>query len=217
MARNLETITFDPARFRQELDAFGVLLASSHDLSETRDIQPLFKRSKQLSAYMGTFAPNIGPATELAFEFPFFGDFKADVLLGNKRASEFCVIEFEDGRRNSVFKKQPNRGNPEWSPRFEHGFSQLVDWFYNLDDFKNTKNFIKTFGDGHIRLSGLLIVGRDTGLDDAQRSRLKWRSEKILIDSHAISCITFDELYSALHSRFERYGAAFKLQKPKKI
>jgi Domain of unknown function (DUF4263) len=63
----------------------------------------------------------------LAFQFPFFGDFTADLLLGNKKAGEFCVVEFEDGREDSIFKKQPKRGNPEWSTRFEHGFSQLTD------------------------------------------------------------------------------------------
>ena len=215
MAKNLESITFDPKRFRRELKAFGTLLASSPDLSETRDIQPLFKKRKQLSAYMGTFAPNIRPATHLAFEYPFFGDFKADVLLGNKIAGEFCVIEFEDGNRDSIFKNQPARGNSEWSPRFEHGFSQLVDWFYNLDDFKNTKGFEKTFGAGHISLSGLLVIGRSHSLDDSQRSRLKWRSEKVLIDSHPISCVTFDELYSLLHNRFVLYSAASRQEKPK--
>ena len=158
------------------------------------DIQPFFKNSKHLSAYMGTFAPNIGPATDLAFEYPFFGDFLADVLLGNKKAGEFCVVEFEDGRRDSIFKKGGTRANPEWSPRFDHGFSQMVDWFYNLDDFKGTKGFAKAFGNGHIKFIGLLIIGRSAGLDDTQRSRLKWRTEKVLIDSRPINCITFDEL-----------------------
>src|SRR5207245_2698982 len=85
-----------------------------------------------LSAYVGTIFPEVGPATELTFQFPFFGDFKADLVLGNKVAKRFCVVEFEDGGPHSVFKKQPNRGNPEWSARFEHGASQLPDWFYRL-------------------------------------------------------------------------------------
>lgn len=126
---------------------------------------------------MGAIFPEIALATEIAFEFPFFGDFKADLLLGNKGARKFCVVEFEDGRRDSIFKNQPARGNPEWSPRFEHGFSQLTDWFYNLDDFKGTKGFVKTFGDGHIKFFGLLIIGRSASLDAARRSRLDWRTE----------------------------------------
>lgn len=156
------------------------------------------------------------PATELAFEFPFFGDFKADLILGNKSARKFCVVEFEDGRPDSIFKKQPARGNPEWSARFEHGFSQLTDWFYNLDDFKTTKGFTKTFGAGHVKCYGLLLVGRDAGLDDAKRNRLDWRTEKVLIDSHPITCLTFDALYASLHRRFLTYRAAAKLEAGKK-
>ncbi len=216
MARNLETIVFDAGKFEQELKAFDALLKSKTELSESSHIQPFFENSKQLSAYMGTFSPNIGPATDLAFQYPFFGDFKADLLLGNKKTGEFCVVEFEDGRQDSIFKKQPKRGNPEWSSRFEHGLSQLTDWFYNLDDFKGTKNFARTFGFGHIKFIGLLIIGRSAGLDDAKRNRLKWRSEKVLIDSHPINCITFDDLHASLENRFIFYKAASKLEKSKK-
>src|SRR3954453_14086519 len=75
MGAVLEPITFDHAPFEVELAALGTLLASKADLSETRDTRPLFEASKHLSAFLGTFAPDIGPATELAFEFPFFGDY----------------------------------------------------------------------------------------------------------------------------------------------
>ena len=92
---------------------------------------------------------NIAVATEICFEFDFFGDFKADILLGSKQEKEFCVVEFEDGKQNTIFKKQKKRKNPEWSARFEHAFSQIADWFYNLEDFKNTQGFSATFGPGH--------------------------------------------------------------------
>jgi hypothetical protein len=217
VAKNLESIVFEPAVFEKELRAFGKLLKSKTDLSERKDIQPFFEKSKHLSAYLGTYSPYIGQATELAFQFPFFGDFTADLLLGNKQAGEFCVVEFEDGRADSIFKKQPHRGNPEWSSRFEHGFSQLTDWFYHLDDFQGTKGFSKTFGSGHIRFNGLLIIGRSASLDETKKSRLKWRTEKVLIDSHPINCITFDQLYEELQTRFTLYKAASKLEtKPKK-
>ncbi len=216
MAKNLESITFDPAKFEKELKTFGQLLALHRDLSERDDIQPFFRKNKHLSAYMGTFSPNLGPATELAFEYPFFGDFSANLLLANKRAGQFCVIEFEDGRHDSIFKKPGNRGNPEWSARFDHGFSQIVDWFYNLDDLKKTHTFAKTFGYGHIGFFGLLVIGRSASLDDAKRSRLKWRTEKVLIDSHPVSCITFDELHSVLQERFIMYKAASRFERKKK-
>src|SRR5208337_2338690 len=114
MASVLETIVFDPARFQQELQAFDALLKSKPDLSEVKDIQPFFKKSKHLTAYLGTFALNIAVATEICFEYEFFGDFKADILLGSKREKEFCVVEFEDGKQDTIFKRQKKRKNPEW-------------------------------------------------------------------------------------------------------
>lgn len=140
MAKNLESLEFEPAKFERELKAFGLLLKSKSSLSEAADIQPFFEKNRQLSAYLGTYSPNIGPAAEIAFQYPFFGDFTADLLLGNKKAGEFCVVEFEDGGEDSIFKKQPRRGNPEWSARFEHGFSQLTDWFYHWMIFVGPKD-----------------------------------------------------------------------------
>jgi hypothetical protein len=212
----LEHIAFDPTRFQKELKALEVLLDSKPDLSEAADIQPLFKKSKHLTAYVGTIFPEFGPATELTFEYPFFGDFKADILLGSKTARKFAVVELEDGRRHSIFKKQPKRGNPEWSTRFEHGFSQLADWFYNLDDFKGTKGFARTFGTGHIKFVGLLLIGRSASLDATRRSRLDWRTEKVLIDSHPVTCLTFDDLHASLRDRFLMYRAAASLETKKK-
>jgi hypothetical protein len=213
---HLKSINFDPAQFETELEAFAELLKSKKDLSETGELQPFFERSSHLAAYMGTIFTELGPATELAYQYPFFGDFRADLILGNKSAKKFCVVELEDGRQDSIFKKQPKRGNPEWSSRFEHGFSQLTDWFYNLDDFKGTKGFARTFGTGHVKFFGLLVIGRSASLDEARRNRLDWRTEKVLIDSHPITCLTFDDLHDSLRNRFILYRAAAKLETKKK-
>ncbi len=206
MAKNMDAITFDLKRFRKELTEFDRLLARRAELPERAVVQPFFERRRQLSAALGTFTPNPVAATEIAFQFPFFGDYSADLVVGSKAAGEFCVVEFEDGAADSIFKKQPKRGNPEWSSRFEHGVSQLVDWFSHLDDFRGTEAFAKAFGYGHVRFAGLLVIGRNAGLDAARRNRLRWRSEKVLIDSHAVTCTTFDDLAETLRRRFAVYG-----------
>jgi hypothetical protein len=144
MASVLETIVFDPAVFREELDAFDALLKSKADLAERADIQPFFKANKHLTAYIGTLYLNIAVATEICFEFDLAGDFRADILLGSKKANQFCVVEFEPGEQDAIFKKRADRKNPEWSARFEHAFSQIVDWFYSFEDQKNTAAFQNT-------------------------------------------------------------------------
>ena len=212
MSSVLEAIVFDPAIFRQELNAFAALLDSKPDLAVRADIQPFFKANKHLAAFFGTLFLNIPVATELCFEFDLAGDFRADMLLGSRKAHRFLVVEFEPGEADAIFKKQPDRKNPEWSARFEHAFSQIVDWFYCLEDQKNTAAFQHTFGSGEIAFTGLLVMGRRDGLEPPQLRRLSWRTKKVLIDSNKIECITFDELHDALKEKFEFYSAAARAE-----
>lgn len=205
MATVLESIAFAPAIFERELQDFAAFLKSKADLAENDDIKPFFRQRKHLTAYLGTFAPSIAVASELCFEYEFFGDYRADILLGSKTEKEFCVVEFEGG---AIFKKRPRRKNPAWSARFEHAFSQLTDWFYNLHDFKNTSAFADAFGAGHVGFTGLIVMGRNADLDEAKRNRLKWRTDRVSIDTHKISCLTFDDLHAALQNKFNLYRAA---------
>lgn len=210
MGKAFDAITFDPAKCKRELQALGKLLKANPELSESRDILPFFRARQQLAAFIGTYAPGIGPALEVAYEYSFLGDFTADLVVGNRKKRKYLAIEFEDGKANSIFKKVAGRSNTDWSTRFEHGFSQLVDWFYTLDDYKKTDKFRKEFGDGHITFSGLLIVGRNAGITDSDRIRIEWRTDKVLVDSHSISCITFDDLHQTLKDRLDDYPAASK-------
>jgi Domain of unknown function (DUF4263) len=209
----MEEIVFDPARCRTELAAFKKLLGANNELAERKDIQHFFKKRKQLSALIGTYTGGVGPADLIAFEFPFLGDFSADIVLGDKKAGTFCAVEFEDGKLNSIFRKAANKSMTEWSPRFEHGFSQLVDWFFTLDDFKKTDRFARDFGDGHVRFVALLVLGRNAGLSEHDRRRLRWRTEKVRVDSHTVECLTLDDLYNQLNMRFGFYPAGLKLDK----
>jgi len=191
------------------------LLKSSPELSERKDILPFFKNRIQLSAFIGTYDPDIGPASDLAFDFSFVGDFAADLALGCRAKNHYLAVEFEDGRTNSIFKKLVKKSTTEWSTRFDHGFSQLVDWFCALDDYKKTDKFKNQFGNGHITFSGLLVIGRNAGVSDADRARLDWRTDKVLVDSHSIFCMTFDDLYEYLANRPKYYSKAKKFEKGK--
>jgi hypothetical protein len=216
VTKELESIQFDPKKCRSELRALKKLLDSNSHLDERKTIQPFFQKRKQLSAYIGTYTPAIGPAQLIAFEFPILGDFKADVILGNKASGTFCVVEFEDGKPDNIFKRSAKRSMTHWSPRFEHGFSQLVDWFCLLDDFKKTDRFAKEFGHGYIRLSTLLILGRNSGLSEYDRHRLKWRADKVRIDSHSVECLTFDDLYNDLKTRLDVFPVASEFEKKRR-
>ncbi len=208
--KDFADVVFDPVKCQRELIAFEKLLHSKGGLSEQRDILPFFKKRKQLSSFIGTFAPNIGPAPQLAYEFPFLGDFAADMVLGHREHGEYCVVELEDGRPDSIFAKVGQKSTRESGRRFDHGFSQLVDWFYALDDLKKTSRFTKDFGHGHIKFFGLLIIGRSVGISESDRTRLRWRTEKVRVDSHSIDCLTFDELHEYLRRRMSFYPEVSK-------
>jgi antiviral defense system Shedu protein SduA len=193
------TIHYDPAQCRQELDRFQALLASKQELSERADLQPLFKNSPQLTAFLATSFPKMAPANRLAYEFDIFGDFTADIVVGNFEHKTYCAIELEDARPTSIFNKLDGRATKEWGRRFEHGFGQLVDWFYTFDDHKNSAGFTKHFGYGHIEFFGLLLIGRSADLTEYDSARLHWRSDRVTVNTHKIYCRTYDHLSNDLN------------------
>jgi hypothetical protein len=194
------SIDFDPGQCRKEVDRFQALLDSKAELSERNDLQPLFKESPQLSAFIGTIFPNIGPANRLAYEFGIFGDYRADILIGNFERKSFCAIELEDARPNSIFSKAGDKGTTEWGRRFEHGFGQLVDWFFSFDDQKNTVHFTKLFGYGYIEFFGLLLIGRSADISEHDRTRLRWRPDRVSVNTHIVYCRNYDELCKDLNN-----------------
>ena len=208
MGSKYVNVAFSFKKCKKEVTELGQLLKTAQ-LSEKKDILPFFKTRNHLCAFMGTFAPDIGPAPTIAREFSLLGDFTADLFVDNRDNRQYLAIEFEDGRHNSIFRKV-GRSNTDWSPRFEHGYSQLIDWFATLDDYKKTDKFHKDFGTGYVGFSGLLIVGRNAGVSDDDRLRLAWRADKVRVDSHVINCITFDDLHETLAERLELYSAASK-------
>jgi hypothetical protein len=101
---------------------------------------------------------------------------------------------------NSVFGGGP-KYHEEWGRRFEHGFSQLVDWFWALDTYRGVPDFTRRFGAAPVQFFGMLVVGRRQFLQDHQVERLRWRLDRVLINNHKITCITFDDLYDFISKR----------------
>jgi hypothetical protein len=203
--KELQPISFDLSLVRAELGRLKALLGSKAELSERDDIQPLFKSCPQLSAFIGTQIPGVSPADRIAFEFDVFGDFTADLVIGNSERKAFCAVEFEDARPNSVLHKTTGRATKEWGRRLEHGFGQLLDWFFAFDDLKHSTTFAKHFGSASAEFSGLLVIGRSSHLDEHDTRRLLWRSNRVAVNTHKVLCRTFDELASDLEKQSAMY------------
>lgn len=196
--KTFKPFIFDYRSSLQQLSEFQTFLDSKDELRENDEILPFFREREQLIALLGTLNTNIVKFDRLAFELSFMGSFACDMAVGDSISKSFCLIEFEDAKKDSIFKKNGKKDKLEWSPRFEHGFSQIVDWLWLLDDLKSTYATQTLFGSGDISFTAFLIIGRSKYIDSEGQQRLRWRKNKTLINSHPVHCFTFDELLEAL-------------------
>jgi len=206
----LTPLALSKKQVKDDLKAFKALLndPSKPDLEERRDILPFFRSRPHLCAFMGLYNPLITnyKKISLACEFDIFGDHVADVVIGDVTSHAYCCIEFEDATEMSIFKKTP-KVTPEWSARFEHGFSQLVDWILGLENNKGNAAFQTRFNARSIRYNMLLVIGRDKHLTHlGLKERLDWRTEQVVVASKKFNCITFDGLYNDLLERSKGFN-----------
>ena len=197
-------LKLDRDPFIKELKEFNNLLDSSRFLSEQDDILPFFRKN-QLPLAIGAYYHAILQTDRIAFEYDLFGDFACDLVIGDSTRRAYCFVEFENAAENSIFR-QSKRNVSEWSPRFERGFSQIIDWFYKLDVQSETRDFEYRFGRRSLYSMGPLIIGRDAELSAKEKDRLEWRKRKLLVDSNHIYCLTFDDLYRTLAVRRDIYN-----------
>jgi hypothetical protein len=77
----------------------------------------------------------------------------------------------------------------------------MVDWFWAIDTYRGHPDFERRFGGRAAQFFGLLVIGRRQFLTGHQVERLKRRHDRVQINSHKISCFTFDDLYDFLERR----------------
>jgi len=211
MTKEFKQIQFDPVQCRKEAEQFRDLLATNRDLQERKEVLPFFKERLQLSAFLGSYHPDIVRYDLVAHELPLFGEFVADLVVGDSKTNAFAFIEFEDAAPDSIFVKK--KATPDWSDRFEHGFSQLVDWFFKLNDQGPTVEFEDKFGSRTIYKLGILVIGRTEHLGTRDEQRLRWRQENVLLAARPIHCKTFDQLRDDILDRLDQFTIAAKAER----
>ncbi|MEM8831955.1 MAG: Shedu immune nuclease family protein [Cyanobacteria bacterium P01_G01_bin.19] len=192
--KNLVSHSLNATDCRREWQEFDALLKSKSILDERKDILPFFKQRHNLSILICTYFPQIKNPNTFAHEYEIYGDFVADLVVGDSDTQNYLLIEFENGAPDSIFKKKKSKATPEWASRFEGAYSQIVDWLWKLEDMRNTADFENTFGSRRAKFQGLIVIGKDMNLAPQEKDRLRWRIDLTMIDSNAISCISFDEL-----------------------
>ena len=202
---SFDNFSLSKKRAKEELGQFQQLLNIHSDapLREREHILPFFKSHRHVAALVGSYNFNLISADRIAFEFDIFGDHKADLAVGDSQNHQYCFVEFEDGSETSIFKKTA-KATPDWSPRFEHGFSQIIDWILWLDNQRGTAPYTSRFGVSPIQFVVVLVIGRDRFLEKPlHRERLVWRSEQVVVASRKVNCITYDQLYRNLSARLK--------------
>jgi hypothetical protein len=208
--KQLEPITIDLARCRDELAAFKILL-DRHDsgiLREREHVLPFFRENRNLAASIGYLRSDCPLVDRIAYEFDIFGDHAADLVVGDSTRQVYGFVEFEDAVPDSIFRREAKKSTLAWASRYERGCSQIIDWFWRLDDLAKTDTLRHRFeGAEAIRYYGLLVIGRTGHLEPLERARFAWRRDRVVVDSRHIYCLTFDELYNDLRDKLNLMGA----------
>jgi hypothetical protein len=203
--KNLQAHRFDGKGCRSEWIALTKMLTSNPTLSEQKDVLPFFKNSKNLSLLICSYFPKIKTPDLFAHEYEIDGDFVADLVVGDSKVHHYLLVEFENGAADSVFKQKGKKATPDWAPRFEGAYSQLIDWLWKLEDKRSTADFVNTFGSRRATFQGLIVIGKGMNLSLQEKDRLKWRMDRTMIDSNAISAVSFDELAEDLDHWLKTY------------
>ncbi len=188
-----QAFTSDVSSALDDLDAFDALLAGKVELDERADILPFFAEHPRLALCFGFYNPLMARYDRLAYELSLFGLFRPDVIVGNWQRKSYCFVELEDAKPGSIFRATTRRAT-DWAPRFQRGYCQVVDWFWLLEAQQDTPTFEAQFGKRAVQASGLLVIGRDQFIDDADQQRFEWWRDRVVVDSRTIVCLTYDQL-----------------------
>jgi hypothetical protein len=195
-------IAFDPAAARADLVAFRALLNGKPALTET-EVCKFIQPREQLIASMGLLNSSVDTMDRWAPELDIGGKHECDLVVGDSRRAAYTLVELEDAAPTSIFKADP--ATPYWTDRFNHGYAQIVDWLCLLDGLQMTPQFQVYWGSATPpQFVGVLVIGRNQPpLEPEPRQRIEWRSAKVKVNSHAILCMTYDDLVERLINKLD--------------
>ena len=196
------TDIYDIPLVRQAISEFRILLNTHIELEEKKHLQPFFKKHPVLIFLLaGLGRVSRTKVDEYEFEFDLWQDLVCDIGIGDSEANTYCLIELEGAQKNSLFKNKP-KNYPKYSDRLECGYSQIIDWFFKIDELKNTSGIKRRFAGEYPRVNAVLIIGRSHFLNtDLERNRFNWRRDNTLIGAKNVNCLTYDELLEYFESK----------------
>jgi hypothetical protein len=196
------TDVYDKLLIKHAISEFRILLNTHNELGEKEHLQPFFKKHPILIFLLaGLGRVSRSSVDEYEFEFDLWQDLVCDIGIGDSAANKYCLIELEGAQKNSIFKNKP-KNYPKYSDRLECGYSQIIDWFFKIDEMKSISSIKRRFSGDYPRVNAVLIIGRAHFLTtDSERNRFNWRRDNTLIGAKSVNCLTYDELLTYFESK----------------
>src|SRR6516165_10651295 len=141
----LNPIQLDFGQAESELSDYKRFLQDHLTFSEKEVVAHLKKRC-HLCCLIGSMIAGVPRANVYKFEFQIQGAFRADLVVGNSDRKRFVLVEFESGGKNSLFGPKQTNQMRDWSNEIGHGFGQLVDWGWAIDNEGNSQILKNNFG-----------------------------------------------------------------------
>lgn len=214
------TFEFDAEELTLELTNLKNLLQKGKGISlnENEHLSPALKLAPNHISIIASSFGGVNNPDLIASEYWILDKLRCDFAVCDSRRRKFCFIEIEDANPNSIFvQRKANQYNGlmghapyyDWSARFEHGSSQIIDWIRVLKDAEKTDDFRSHFGSANeFDAEFILVIGRDEFLTADQKERFAWRAKNLTAGGHKIRCITFDQVVNEAEYELTTYGSA---------
>jgi hypothetical protein len=190
-----QPIKFDRVTARTQLGELGGYLNANPRLAEGA-VRAFIRDRHQIVASLGLLNAAVDAADRWAPELDLMGKHACDLVVGDSQRCAYSLVEFEDANPESIYESVP--ATPYFTNRFNHGYSQIVDLLCLLDGTQDTPEFRDYWGYATPpQFIGVLVIGRSP-LPPMETRRMDWRSAKVKVNSHALLCMTYDELVARL-------------------
>ena len=190
-----ERIGFDAAQASVELHSFRAWVTAHTSFSEKQVLGEIAIR-RQMACLLGYTI--LMPAPDLIkFEFEVKGLFRADLVVGNDKSRKFVLVEFEDGKEDSLFKGGTKKYR-YWSPRLEHGFGQLLDWGWAKHTHPGDVAFTNSFGGKVLDDCYVVVCGRNPKPGSLEEERFDFRRTRLHLNGVPLQLYTYDNLIDAM-------------------
>jgi hypothetical protein len=182
-------ISFHARRADLELAEFKEWMARRDYFSESEAVAEVATRP-HMACLLGWIV-GMPPPDLIKFEFAIKGLFRADLAIGNDKARKFVLVEFEDGRENSLFSGG-TRKYRFWSRRLEHGFGQVIDWGWAKHSHPGDVAFTNSFGGRVVDDCYIVVCGRNPLPGSLEEERFDFRRSRLRLSGVTVQILTYD-------------------------